>query len=218
MAGRIWLGLIFLFFGIGLLLHQMEIIHLGQVLSNWWPVIFIIIGVIQFNHRTSLSAITGVIFVLIGLFFFAQQWFNMNLIAYFWPIIFIVFGFSLILTRVKQKPSTHRKGKLNSFVLFSGTDVKSYSQPFPGGNVTAVFGHAEIDLRDAVIAEGAVLDVSIIFGGVTIRVPKNVRVEIIGTPIFGGWEDSTEISSNDGEIPVLKINCLTIFGGAEIKN
>ena len=71
--------------------------------------------------------------------------------------------------------------------------------------MTAVFGGANIDLTDATIsAEGALIEITTIFGGVELRVPDNVVVEIKGVPIFGGWEDKTRRTAHDEEyLPVI---------------
>ncbi|WP_420874573.1 LiaF domain-containing protein [Oceanobacillus caeni] len=103
-------------------------------------------------------------------------------------------------------------------MLFSGAEIKSQSENFQGGSVVTIMGGAEIDLRDAIIAEGAMLDFTSILGGISIIVPENVQVEISGIPILGGWEDSTRKHGESEEVVVLKLNCLTILGGVEIRN
>lgn len=152
--------------------------------------------------------------------FLANQWVDFNLLAYIWPLLFIFIGFVFIFFRTNREKSVDVKQDINSFMLFSGTEIRNQSDNFQGGTVTAVFGGTEIDLRDAIIAEnGANIDISAIFGGVSITVPENVHVEVKGMPILGGWEDKTRRKMNDGEtLPILKLNCLAICGGIEIKD
>ncbi|WP_106495774.1 LiaF transmembrane domain-containing protein [Lentibacillus sp. Marseille-P4043] len=218
MSGRVWLGLFFLLFGFGFLLHQGNIIDLSQILSVWWPVILIIIGIIQLFNRTYSSTVSGFVFLLVGVFFSVNQWFDLNLIAYFWPLIFIFIGIVIIFTRFKRGKTPHTGENLNTFVLFSGTEIKSQSKNFQGGSVVSILGGAEIDLRDAVIAEGASLDFTSVLGGVSIIVPENVHVELSGIPILGGWEDKTRNLVKKEDAVVLKLNCITVLGGAEIRN
>lgn len=215
MSGRIWVGLFFLIFGFGFLLHQADIIDMSKVLSTWWPFILIIIGIIQLTNRTYTSLVSGFLFLFIGILFFANQWFDLNLIYYLWPLIFIIIGFVIILTRVKSGKTSHTSEKINSFMLFSGAEIKSQSKNFQGGSILTLCGGVEIDLREAAIKEEAILDLTCIMGGVSIIVPENVRVETSGIPIFGGWEDKTKSMDNAA---ILKIKGLMIFGGAEIKN
>ncbi|GGN61591.1 LiaF transmembrane domain-containing protein [Oceanobacillus indicireducens] len=218
MSGRIWLGMLFLLFGLGFLLHQADIIDLPQLFSNWWPFILIIIGVVQLINRKHSSASSGLLFLLVGLLFLVNQWLNLNLKVYIWPIIFIALGIVILFTRVKREKSFHTESDLDTFVLFSGAEINSQSQTFQGGSVTAIIGGAEIDLRDAVIMDGASLDLTTVLGGVEMKVPDNVQVEISGMPILGGWEDKTRVRREKEEVSVLKINCLTILGGVEIRN
>lgn len=218
MPGRIWLGALFFLFGLGFLLHQADIIDMSQLFSNWWPLILIIIGVVQLINRKHSSASSGLLFLLIGLLFLMNQWLDLNLTAYIWPLIFIIIGIVIIFTRVKREKSSHTADDLDTFVLFGGAEINSQSQTFQGGTVTAVLGGAEIDLRDAVIIDGASIDLTTVLGGVEMKVPDNVQVEISGIPILGGWEDKTRVRREKEEVPVLKINCLTILGGVEIRN
>ncbi|MEI3599746.1 MULTISPECIES: LiaF transmembrane domain-containing protein [unclassified Oceanobacillus] len=210
--------MLFLLLGLGFFLEQAGIIDLPQLFSNWWPFILIIIGVVQLINRKHSSASSGLIFLLIGFIFLMNQWFDLNLIAYIWPIIFIILGIVILFTRVKREKSFHTESDLDTFVLFSGAEINSQSQTFQGGSVTAIIGGAEIDLRDAVIMDGASLDLTTVLGGVEMKVPDNVQVEISGMPILGGWEDKTRVRREKEEVSVLKINCLTILGGVEIRN
>ena len=218
MSGRLWIGSFFLLFGFGFLLHQADVIELGELLSTWWPLLFVIIGIIQLINRTHSSAGSGLLFILIGVFLLVNQWFDMNLITYLWPLIIIFIGIIIIFTRFKHEETAHSDNSLNTFVLLSGAEIKSQSKDFQGGSVTTILGGAEIDLRGAVIADGASLDFTSVLGGVSVIVPENVQVEISGLPILGGWEDKTRNHGEDEDVAVLKLNCLTILGGAEIKN
>ncbi|WP_373894297.1 LiaF transmembrane domain-containing protein [Virgibacillus natechei] len=218
MAGRVWVGLFFLVFGFSFLLHQAEIIDFGQVLSTWWPLILIIIGIIQLFNRTQSSKVSGFLFLFVGIFFFVNQSFDLNLVSYLFPLIFIFIGIIIIFTRFNRDKTPHTDADLNTFALFSGAEIRSQSKNFRGGSVMTIFGGAEIDLRDAVIEDGASIDLATVMGGASIMVPENVHVEVTGVPILGGWENTTRKPREDDEVVVLKLNCLTILGGAEIRN
>src|SRR5699024_11621830 len=113
---------------------------------------------------------------------------------------------TFIFSRVRrEKPSPYNQS-LQAFSLFSGTEVRSRSKNFEGGSATAIFGGSEIDLRDAIISNaGATLDLSTIFGGITIYVPRNVQVQVTGIPSFGGWETKTrEHVVDNGVLPVVR--------------
>ncbi|MCG5103239.1 LiaF transmembrane domain-containing protein [Oceanobacillus alkalisoli] len=218
MSGRIWLGVLFLLFGLGFLLHQAKIIDLSQLFSNWWPLLLMMIGMVLLISRKHSSASSGLLFLLIGLLFLMNRWFDLNLKAYILPLLFIIIGIVIIFTRIKREKNIHIADDLDTFVLFSGADINSQSQTFQGGTVTTILGGAEIDLRDAQIIDGASIDLTTVLGGVELKVPDDVQVEIYGIPILGGWEDKTRVRRQTEEVPVLKVNCLTILGGVEIRN
>ena len=65
--------------------------------------------------------------------------------------------------------------------------------------------------------DGATLDIFCAFGGVEIIAPRNLRVDVAGTPIFGGFSDKTR--GGDGtHTHTLHITGSAIFGGVEVKD
>lgn len=219
MSSKSWIGFILIIFGFGFFLHQADVWDFPEVLSIFWPLILIIIGVVQLSNR-SISSFSGILFIAIGGLFLLNQWVDMNLAAYIWPLLLIIIGLTFIFSKIGRDKSLDSERSMRVFTLFSGTEVRSQSKQFEGGNVTSIFGGAEIDLRDAIFSEkGASLEITALFGGVSIYLPENVRVEVTGIPIFGGWEDKTRRRMNNDEgIPVLYVHYLTAFGGAEIYN
>jgi hypothetical protein len=85
--------------------------------------------------------------------------------------------------------------------------------------VFAMFGGAQIDLREARFAPGVTeIEAGAIFGGVEIIVPPGVRVESNGTAIMGGFESSGAAEFVlDPSQPVLRVSGLALFGGVEVK-
>jgi predicted membrane protein len=98
----------------------------------------------------------------------------------------------------------------------SGIVLKNDSQEFTGGDISAVMGAVEIDLRQAAIATEAVLHLSIIMGGVEIKVPRDWSISVNGSPMLGGIEDKTVPPMTPGKR--LLIEGSVIMGGVEISN
>jgi len=218
---RAWAGILFLLFGIGILLHQIGVWDFGYISSTWWPLILIVIGIVQLSNRThSSSGVFGLMLIIIGGIFLLNQWIDVNLTAYIWPLIFIFIGLIIIFSRFKHEEGLDSNHAIEAFSVFSGANIRSQSDNFQGGSVTAIFGGSEIDLRDTIISDkGATLDLTAVFGGITIIAPENVRIEMSGLPIFGGWEDNTRrLAKGHETFPVIKLNCLTICGGVEVKD
>ena len=103
--------------------------------------------------------------------------------------------------------------------VLGGAETRNRSPHFRHANVSAVFGGATLDMRDAHLEPGATVDALALFGGVDVIVPPGWRVELGGLPIFGGYEDKT---AGNGDVlpdaPVLKVAATAIFGGVDVKN
>lgn len=218
LAGRISFGLILVIFGTGFLLHQLNVIDFIYILKMWWPVLFIWIGITQLMNRTQASSTTGFIFIIIGGFLLANKWTTINITSFIIPFILILIGIVIVLTPLYRRRKAEQHDTINSNVIFSGDKIRAESTQLRGGNISAIFGGSEIDLRDCQLSEdGASIDVFTMFGGVNIIVPQNVHVNIKGIRIFGGWSDRTgKIKDAAEKIPTLTIHCTAIFGGVEI--
>ena len=110
--------------------------------------------------------------------------------------------------------------KIDDMSLFGGGEKVFHSDAFQGGTITAVFGGSKIDLTDCKLKEGdQYLDVTIIFGGMTLIIPDSWKVQIDVVPLFGGF--STKQARTNVQIidstSVLHIKGVILFGGGEIK-
>lgn len=216
MRTRIWIGLLFVLVGIGFLLQQAGFIDFSSLLKTWWPIIFILIGISALLERSYSSLLTGGFFMIIGALLILNQWTDFNLLTLILPLVLISIGLAIIFSRSNKK--VHVDDNIQSFSLFSTAEISSRSTNFQRGTVTTIFGSAEINLRDAIIADGAEVEVTTFFGGVVLYLPEKVKVNIRGLPIFGDWEDKTKRYVDDVNIPLLEIHCVSIFGGLEVKN
>ena len=86
--------------------------------------------------------------------------------------------------------------------------------------MTAVFGGSELDLTKATLAPGRnELEVTCVFGGITVIVPDSWYVSIEVTPVLGGFSDSRKKSSLvvPDSSSMLVITGTVVFGGGELK-
>ena len=86
---------------------------------------------------------------------------------------------------------------------------------YSGGSVTAIFGGVELDLRQAKIKDGTVIDVFTFCGGVNINMPDDVIVKNEVHGILGGSEDKTVSKSSAKKTIYLRGEC--VLGGLEVK-
>ena len=222
MRGRTFIGILFIALGIGFLLDRMDIITFSTLISTYWPAILILIGVSQLFSRGH-SSVSGLVLIFIGLFFLLRKLdiLPADISKYFWPALLIILGIVVIFGRPRNIGiPVSGEDILNHFVIFSGLENKSVSKDFKGGTATAIFGSVDLDLRDADLRpEGAFLDLTTVFGGISVKVPDRWKVSVTGTPLFGGWENKTRAPSEASQNqPELKVRCFAMFGGIDIKN
>lgn len=116
-----------------------------------------------------------------------------------------------------QRQERGRTFRANYF--FSDGKEQVTSREFSGGEISAVFGGMELDLRDAVLAHGeAVLETTVVFGGLELRVPREWRVAIETTTLFGGTEMERSQPGPDQASGELTITGTVVFGGIEVKD
>lgn len=193
------------------------------------PGIMMIVGIIiLLNHKDSTL---GVIFVAIGGFWFLSRYSDFNVKHYFheyWPILLIAFGIFIIFDRRKSNSVNIGKNDFNETDLdyiddvsiFGGGNISVNSQNFKGGKVSVILGGKNLDLHQANLAEGTnILETTAIFGGIEIILPRDWKVVVNVTSIFGGVDDKRVINVNQvyESNKVLVIKGAAIFGGCELK-
>lgn len=169
--------------------------------------------------------------ILIGLVFIAFGLgiaLNINVWQYILPILFILIGLSIIFGQRRHhwhsmnghpgNTSEVQDDTLDYSFSFSGGDFKVISKNFRGGKISAFFGGANIDLRDATIVKHGTttLDVSALFGGVKLIVPKEWKIIGNLSGFFGGFSNKT--TAPDKPEGTLVIKGSATFGGGEVTN
>jgi hypothetical protein len=124
-------------------------------------------------------------------------------------------------------PYADRSERLSMFAVWSSVRRASVASPFRGGDITAIMGGGQLDLRLATIPPGeeAVLDIVAVMGGVEILVPSTWEVSTPILPFMGGVEDKrfpplqTEASAVRREPGGrLVLRGLVMMGGVHIKS
>ena len=91
------------------------------------------------------------------------------------------------------------------------------SRQFSGGDITAIFGNAALDLREADLAPGAEISVTAVFGSIELHVPENWDVRLAGTPILGTFKDQRKRQANMSTDRTLIVDGTCAFGSVEVK-
>jgi hypothetical protein len=213
---RLWIGLVLVTLGVFGILDAAGTLESSQTIDRWWPVAIIGLGLIGMLVDRRISVGPGIV-VVVGLLILAdqQEWTDEDL---FGPVLLIAIGL-VVLSGMWGRRRVEGERRECSLVMFGGTKIKDRSEHFTHADVSAVFGGATLDLREAHVDREASVDALALFGGVDVLVPKGWRVALGGTPILGGCEDKTE---GDGELPadapVLRVHATAILGGVDVKN
>ena len=216
---RIWVAGVLIALGALWLLDAVDVLSAPTVLDHWWPVAIIALAVIAALTERRLSLGPAVLFT-IGVLLLVDQLEIADLGALIWPVVAILAGVWLLANRgALQRNRVTADDRQDVMAVLGGSATHSRSQHFSHGNVSAVFGGATLDLREAHLEPGATVDAMALFGGADVIVPPGTRVNLTGLPIFGGYDDKTR---SDGELPAdapqLKVSATAIFGGVTVKN
>ena len=217
---RIVFGVLVVAVGALFLLDNLGYFYAEDVL-RFWPAGLIAIGVAVVSQvGRSGRWLSGGILIVIGAWLLAGELGFIRVRFWdFWPLVLVLVGGSIILRALApgRGPGGDDKSRVRALAVMSGIERTSSSREFRGGELTAVMGGCEIDLRGATITNGpAVIDVFAVWGGIDVRVPEGWAVENRVFPFLGGVEDRTRPAPDATERLVVK--GLVVMGGVEIKN
>lgn len=214
---RVFFGVLVVAFGGLLLLDNLDVLDAGEIIGTWWPVVIILGGILSFAANPR-HWVIPLILVGGGSAVLLRTTGVVDTLSVVFPVLVILVGVFLLFGRGFGSTRRETGDTVNSFNLFSGSELASQSATFQGGRIGAVFGGAELDLTNATPAPGATLDVFTAFGGVEVTVPRGWRVDINGFPVFGGYENATAKDELSENAPVLTIDATVLFGGLDVKH
>ena len=229
---KVFFGIIIIAAGVLLMLHNIGILpdSIFRILFNW-QVLLIAIGFVNIFQKE--SRVLGVILISVGSFFLLPKVFDFDFNFYklFWPVILIAIGVHLVTKVSIFKGKNHfdrinnktemESGCINQTNVFSGGKHRNADVEFKGGKISAVFGGSELDLSRARLAEGKnILEVDLVFGGVSLIVPSDWIVNVEVTSVMGGFADKRMNIQPNTQEPKreLYIRGKAVFGGGEIKS
>jgi len=220
--------------GVLLFLDNLGIFHIYNI-WRLWPVVVIGVGFSKlFESRGAGGLVWGLVVIAVGTAFLVDSlgiWhISWGLI---WPLGLVGLGISMLLNAMDRKRDSPRmppwansgtstSDTLREWVTFGGIKRRVSSQDFQGGEMIAVFGGIEVDLREANMLPGkeVVVDANATFGGIELRVPYSWQVVMRGMGIFGGYEDKTVPPRREEGVtpPRLLVTGYAVFGGVSIEN
>jgi predicted membrane protein len=218
-SSQLVIGILVIFLGVIFTLGNLGIVYFNII--GLWPIALIILGLYMATTAAELPGRIIALFVAaIGTLLLLK---NLGLVYFrfwdFWPLILVFVGFNIVWMALQGRFQSEDSSSTISGVAILGGFNKSCSSPdFRGGELTALMGGGEVDLRHASIeADQAVLNTHAFMGGLEIYVPSDWTVTCKVFPFMGGVEDKT-VKPQSGPKKELVVRGLAIMGGIEIHN
>jgi hypothetical protein len=231
-TSQVVLGLLVIAMGLLFLLDNMGLVDMHRAFS-FWPMLFVIVGTVKLcDTRSQGGTLLGAGLVGVGILMMLDR---LDIIDFswrtLWPLVLIGLGAFLVAKAlrtggvIKGVLAKEGMGMLDGAgngdvvditAILGGYERRVATQNFRGGEITAVMGGCELDMRGASIQGEAVINVFAFWGGVTIKCPPDWTVILLGTPILGGFEEKTVVPPDGSKR--LVIRGYAIMGGVEIRN
>ncbi|MFD2584292.1 hypothetical protein ACFSR6_17440 [Pedobacter vanadiisoli] len=239
-GGRALSGFVIAIIGVALLLNNMNLNIPGWILS--WSNFLILIGVF-IGVRRNFKGIAWLILILIGAYNTLDNIPDLDFDPSKYALgvgLVIIGGFLIFRPKDAEFFGKRCKGrKKASFnfeeaasdktannndvievtAVFGGSTQTVYSKNFQGGDISAVFGGADIIMTQADFTDTVSLDVTAVFGGIKLIVPQNWAIKSNVTALFGSVEDKRSHVMPVSEMTkTLVLDGTAMFGGIEIKS
>lgn len=219
------MGALLVVVGTVLLFERMNLLPTDLV-RHFWPLFWMVFGgSLLVGNRSPFGKAFGVFLILLG------GGLELEKLGYLqfrlrdlWPVQLIALGGFMLWRALSPSSFNAARGvagaaRISEFAMFGGSDLRVTSHAFEGGDLTAIFGGHEIDLREAQMAgPSAEIQADAFCGGVSLRVPQSWRVTVDGPAIFGGIESKTLTPPEGENAPHLIVKAFAMLGGVEVKN
>jgi len=227
---RIVLALVFVAFGLVALGNNLGWWDIDDLFLEWWPMILVLIGLVTiFAPGGSWGG--GIFLIFLGVIFLLHSHGIYDISELIWPAMLMMVGI-MIWPRKKHDPecrekegeeNTHYRDtneehifNINSF--FGSRKEIIRDDRLSGGHATAAFGVLKLDLRRAIPKESAYMEVTAVFGGVEIMIPRDWRVVKLGGPVLGNVNDKRDNVSELDFTRTVSIEMNAVFGHVDLMN
>ena len=208
---RVAFALLLMGIGIVFLLNALHVIELGTGITFWsvlWPFLVACMGIMacqsELNPFSIGMLLFGVYMLLFNLHIIPDQYkLTWSMI---WPIALILVGLTVLIHFIwpERKKGHVFEVEKEGDPVFDCTDEGGFihidsafssqtkrvqpGNPFTGAKVDSSFGSLVLDLTEAEIQNGALIDADISFGSLTVRLPAAVGAKAMCKASFGGCD------------------------------
>ena len=220
---RAFFGVTIVALGGILLLRNLEIIKFDSWNVFWgtvWAAGLVLAGLVTIvSSQRLLTRAWGLLLMAAGVSVGLNAYgvIDVSIWKLFWPVVLIAVGLMMVFSigsanrKRAEESGTNDNEKV---AIFYGEESRVRGD-YTGGSLTAVFGGVDLDLRQAKIKDGTVIDVFTFCGGINISLPDDVIVENEVRGVLGGSDDKTVPKPSAKKTIYLKGEC--VLGGLEIK-
>lgn len=220
---RAFFGVTIVALGGILLLRNLEIIKFDSWNVFWgtvWAAGLVLAGLVTIvSSRKLLTRAWGLLLMAAGVSIGLNAYgvIDVSIWKLFWPVILIAVGLMMVFSigSANRKRAEESGTDDNEKVAIFYGEQSRVRGDYTGGSATAIFGGVDLDLRQANIKDGAIIDVFTFCGGININLPDDVIVKNEVRGVLGGSDDKTVPKPSAKKTIYLKGEC--VLGGLEIK-
>jgi predicted membrane protein len=222
---QVFLGLGVIGLGVLFLLDNLGYIEFRDTVRYWPALVVLWGGAKLLDAKSPHERLTfGVITAIGALLLLNRMGLGFINARMLWPVILIVVGALVVYKAMIGRRTMGTVMKVDEdagnivdvTAILGGFERRITTPTFRGGEITAIMGGCELDLRGSSIEGDAVLNVFAVMGGITIKCPPDWTVVLQGTPIMGGFDEKTITPPNGAKRLVIK--GYAIMGGVEVRN
>ncbi len=220
---RAFFGVTIVALGGVLLLRNLEIIKFDSWNVFWgtvWAAGLVLAGLVTIvSSRKLLTRAWGLLLMAAGVSIGLNAYgvIDVSIWKLFWPVVLIAVGLMMVFSigSANRKRAEESSTDDNEKVAIFYGEQSRVRGDYTGGSATAIFGGVDLDLRQANIKDGAIIDVFTFCGGININLPDDVIVKNEVRGVLGGSDDKTMSKPSAKKTIYLKGEC--VLGGLEIK-
>jgi len=220
---RAFFGVTIVALGGILLLRNLEIIKFDSWNVFWgtvWAAGLVLAGLVTIvSSQRLLTRAWGLLLMAAGVSVGLNAYgiIDVSIWKLFWPVVLIAVGLMMVFSigSANRKRAEESGTDDNEKVAIFYGEQSRVRGDYTGGSLTAIFGGVDLDLRQANIKDGAIIDVFTFCGGININLPDDVIVKNEVRGVLGGSDDKTMSKPSAKKTIYLRGEC--VLGGLEIK-
>ena len=218
LSSQLLLGVLVVLVGLVLLAETTGVADVA-VFWTFLPSLFVVLGLYALVVSRLRNIVGPLVIISVAAAWqaVALEYLTASQVFQFWPLAIVLFGVSIVLGQYRSRTRTVESSFVHSLAIFGGSDKRA-SGLFTGGDLTAIFGGASLDLRDVTLEDRPVeVSTTALFGGVEVIVPRDWKVQMDVLPILGGAADDRPRSENEHDDVDLVVSGFAAFGGVAVE-